>query len=74
MGPALGIFYMGSIWLEAVAHVRRGQYDGFRLTSALGFFVMPFVSLGYTRDPARPLAEIGVMLKVPVYIQARPGR
>jgi hypothetical protein len=59
---------MGSMWLEVVAHIRRGQYDGFRLTSALGFFVMPFVSVGYIKNPSRPLAEFGVMVKVPFYI------
>ena len=68
IGPAAGVFYMGSMWIEAVAHIRRSRYDGFRLTGAFGFFVMPFISVGYTKDPARPLGEIGIMLKVPVYI------
>lgn len=68
IGAATGVFYMGSMWLEAVTHIRRSRYDGLRVTGAFGYFVMPFLSVGYTKNPSRPLSEIGVMVKIPVYI------
>jgi len=64
-GPAMGGFYMGSIWAEAVVQFRKMKYNGIRATGAFGFFLMPFVSVGYNHDPLSPAVELGIMLRFP---------
>lgn len=65
LGPAMGIFYIGSYWIEAVVQFRKMKYNGIRATGAFGFFLMPFVSVGYNHDPLSPAVELGVMLRFP---------
>lgn len=65
LGPAVGGFYMGSLWAEAVVQFRKMKYNGIRATGAFGFFLMPFVSVGYNHDPLSPAVELGIMLKFP---------
>lgn len=67
IGPAFGLFYMGSIWLEAAAHMKKGDLVRVRATAAGGLFLMPFVSLGYDKPCECPMAEFGLMLKVPFF-------
>ena len=65
-GPAIGGFYMGSFWAEAVVQFRKMKYNGIRATGAFGFFLMPFVSVGYYNKPLNPTVELGLMLRVPI--------
>jgi hypothetical protein len=65
LGPAMGIFYIGSYWAEAVVQFRKMKYNGIRATGAFGFFLMPFVSVGYNHEPLSPTLELGVMLRFP---------
>jgi hypothetical protein len=65
LGPAMGGFHMGSIWAEAVVQFRKMKYNGIRATGAFGFFLMPFVSVGYNHDPLSPAVELGIMLRFP---------
>ena len=67
LGPAMGIFYIGSYWVEAVVQFRKMKYNGIRATGAFGFFLMPFVSVGYNHDPLSPAVELGVMLRFPFF-------
>lgn len=66
VGPAIGGFYMGSLWAEAVVQFRKMKYNGIRATGAFGFFLMPFVSVGYYNKPLNPTVELGLMLRVPI--------
>ncbi len=65
-GPAFGLFYLGSFWLEGAAHWKKGQVTSYRATAAAGLFVfLPFVSLGYDRERESAFVEGGLMVKVP---------
>jgi hypothetical protein len=65
IGPAFGLFYMASVWIEAAAHVKRDKVTRVRATTAVGLFLMPFVSVGYDKENEVPMVEGGIMLKVP---------
>ncbi len=71
LGPAFGAFYMGSLWTEAVVQFKKMKYNGIRATGAFGFFLMPFVSVGYKQDPLSPSVELGIMLRFPVFFSNR---
>ena len=69
VGAAFGEFYIISVWLEAAAHFEKSQFNGIRVTAGLGpLIVLPFVSIGFSTEQKRPSAEIGIMIKFPLYL------
>lgn len=68
VGPTYAQYDIVSAYFESVAQFKKSKYTGLRFTAGFGMAIaLAFVSLGYSKEQLRPTAELGVMLKFPIF-------